>query len=470
MIRRRGAIQSNPVLIGAVTILVAVVGVYITYNANNGLPFAPAYRLQVDAPSALHLGKGAEVRVGGARVGRVARVEAVPRRGRPPVARLHLELDPKVQPLPNDTEFRLRPAGSIGLEYVEVLRGTSRRGFADGAITPVAQVRTDTVHLEEFFGMFDAPARTGQRAALGGYAYGVAGRGRGLNRTIAALPPVLSDLTAAMRTFGAPETELGRFVRSLSDFAGELAPVAAEQGRLVRDLGTTFTAFGDVAEPYLVDAIASTPPAFDAVVAAGPRLRTLLSTSAQLAADLRPGAAALPATSRALSGALRTGAGTLPALSRVSPRLESLSARLASYAASGDVLGGVERLRQTTATLDPLTSFFTPSQTTCRYLTLALRNAASLLAEGPETGTTARAGLVAQNASPSDEVVLASRPAPGPEAKAVGMLHSNPYPNTAAPGQERECEAGQEPYARGRQVIGTVPGNQDLVTEREDLP
>ena len=29
-------------------------------------------------------------------------------------------------------------------------------------------------------------------------------------------------------------------------------------------------------------------------------------------------------------------------------------------------------------------------------------------------------------------------------------LHTNPYPNTAAPGQPKECEAGNEPYLRGQ--------------------
>jgi hypothetical protein len=39
------------------------------------------------------------------------------------------------------------------------------------------------------------------------------------------------------------------------------------------------------------------------------------------------------------------------------------------------------------------------------------------------------------------------------------------YPNTAAPGQELECEAGNEHYATGQTVIGNTPGNQGLVTD-----
>ena len=47
----------------------------------------------------------------------------------------------------------------------------------------------------------------------------------------------------------------------------------------------------------------------------------------------------------------------------------------------------------------------------------------------------------------------------------MNFLHSNPYPNTAAPGQTRECESGNEPYTVGKQVIGNVPGNQGTRTQ-----
>jgi hypothetical protein len=45
------------------------------------------------------------------------------------------------------------------------------------------------------------------------------------------------------------------------------------------------------------------------------------------------------------------------------------------------------------------------------------------------------------------------------------FLHSNPYPNTAAPGQLKECEAGNEVYVPGRQVIGNDPAKQPATTE-----
>jgi hypothetical protein len=49
------------------------------------------------------------------------------------------------------------------------------------------------------------------------------------------------------------------------------------------------------------------------------------------------------------------------------------------------------------------------------------------------------------------------------------FLHSNPYPYTAAPGQPQECEAGNEVYVPGKQVIGNTPADEGVVTEDQKV-
>ncbi len=44
--RRRNSLAASPLLIGALTVLIAVVAVYVSYGANNGLPFTPDLRHQ----------------------------------------------------------------------------------------------------------------------------------------------------------------------------------------------------------------------------------------------------------------------------------------------------------------------------------------------------------------------------------------------------------------------------------------
>ena len=71
MNNRGAGIAGNPVLIGAATVLVILVAVFLAYNANQGLPFVPTYSLKAEVPSAAALVRGNEVRIGGSRVGTV---------------------------------------------------------------------------------------------------------------------------------------------------------------------------------------------------------------------------------------------------------------------------------------------------------------------------------------------------------------------------------------------------------------
>ena len=45
MNRRRSSIAASPVLLGAVAVLISVVAVVLSYNANKGLPFIETYDL-----------------------------------------------------------------------------------------------------------------------------------------------------------------------------------------------------------------------------------------------------------------------------------------------------------------------------------------------------------------------------------------------------------------------------------------
>ena len=64
------------------TVLCAVVAVFLSYNANNGLPFVPTYDVTVQVPDAAGLVRGNEVRIGGKRVGVIEEINASTRRGR----------------------------------------------------------------------------------------------------------------------------------------------------------------------------------------------------------------------------------------------------------------------------------------------------------------------------------------------------------------------------------------------------
>ena len=72
-----GALAASPTMVGAVTTLIVILAVFLAYNANNGLPFVPTYRLSVEVPNADTLVRGNDVRIGGVRVGIVESIEPI---------------------------------------------------------------------------------------------------------------------------------------------------------------------------------------------------------------------------------------------------------------------------------------------------------------------------------------------------------------------------------------------------------
>src|SRR3954466_6810953 len=125
--RTRGGsgIAGNPVLIGAATVLVIIVAVFLSYNANQGLPFVPTYSVSAEVPSASELVVGNDVKIGGSRVGAVDSIEPKTLASGRVVAVLGLKLDKDAGPLPKDTTLMVRERSAFGLKYVQITRGSS---------------------------------------------------------------------------------------------------------------------------------------------------------------------------------------------------------------------------------------------------------------------------------------------------------------------------------------------------------
>jgi hypothetical protein len=143
---------------------------------------------------------------------------------------------------------------------------------------------------------------------------------------------------------------------------------------------------------------------------------------------------------------------------------------LADFSDDPNARQGVRQLTRLSSSLRPTLRFLTPTQTTCNYATLFLRNVASLLSDGDANGNYQRFLVVAAPTAPltfelgpNNEAGPSEAPANGPLQH--NHLHVNPYPNAAAPGQTRECESGNERYVVGRTMIGNLPGSQGLTTD-----
>ena len=305
--RGTGALTASPVLVGAVTVLVAIVAVFLSYNANTGLPFVPTYDLKANLPNAAQLVRGFEVRIGGARVGQVSTIEAKQRDDGSTYAQVTMKLDKEIEPLPNDTELLVRPRSALGLKYVELRPGRSEEGLESGATVPIERARPEVVEFDDFFNMFDAKARVGSRSSLNGYGGGLAGRGTDLNTAIFALRPLLEDLEPVAANLADPETGLDRFFVELADAAGEAAPVAEQQAELFVNLDVTFTALSSIARPYLQETITEGARSEEVAIREFPVQRPFLRNNAAFFRELRPGRGHAPGLGAAPGGRVRGG-------------------------------------------------------------------------------------------------------------------------------------------------------------------
>ena len=462
---RRGtgaALTASPVLVGAVTVLVTIVAVFLSYNANSGHPFVPTYDLKANVPNAAQLVEGFEVRIGGARVGAISKIEPKRREDGTTYAVLTLNLDKEVEPIAEDTTLVVRPRSSLGLKYLEMVPGESENGLQAGATIPLAASTPPPVELDEFLNMFDEPARTGSRQNLQGFGTGFAGRGQDLNEAIGALGPLLEDLEPVARNLSSPQTQLGRFFRELGDAAGEAAPVAEEQAALFVNLDITFTALAGIARPYLQETITESPPSEQVAIEDFPKQRPFLRNNAALFRELAPGVATLPASAPVLADAFEAGADVLPRTLQFNEDTADVFEALAEFSEDPLVERGIDQLGRLASSLRPTLRFLVPAQTTCNYVTLFFRNAASLLSDGDANGTFQRFMIVDPPEGPNGEGGPSAAPSNGPTRQ--NHVHNNPYPNTAAPSQTQECEAGNERYAAGQTVIGNPPGNQGTAT------
>jgi virulence factor Mce-like protein len=447
------SLLSSPVLVGAITALVGVIAVLLSYNANSGLPFVPTYRVTAEVQDAAGLVEGNEARIGGKRVGVIERIKAVERRGGPPVAALTLKLDLAAKPLREDTRVTVRPRSTLGLKYLEVQPGERGRDVPEGGRLPLAQSQP-VVDLDEVINTFDVATRRAIQGGLREFGPGVTGRGVDVNAALAEAPPLLARLDRVMANLSDRRTRLATFVRGLERTASALAPVAPQLGRMIGSASTTFGALAGV-RGQLADAIGEAPATEAQATQTLRAARPLLHDASLLMRDVRPGAAQLPLATVRIDRAIDTG---LPVLRRALTLADELKATLGAVERlSSDPLTRttLRKLDATLGSLLPTLEFVTPMQTRCNYLGLWTRNVNSSISEGDANGNWFRTLVIAN----TEEFTSAAEPVPG--------LHVNPYPNTAAPGQDGECEAGNEGYGRGQQ-IGNPPGNQGRSTEPTD--
>ena len=448
----RTSVVANPVLVGAVTTLVVVVAVFLAYNANSGLPFVPTYDVRVAVPDAAQLVAGNEVRIAGTRVGQVNAIDARWARDGSVSARLTLKLEQDAGPLPVDSEVVVRQQSNLGLKYLQIIPGRSRRTIPAGGSLRLDRARP-VVDLDDVLNSFDRETRRAARGTVHELGTALTGRGADLNRALAELSPTLARLAPVMDNLADRRTDLAGAIRGLRAASSTLAPVSRQLTGLVDGAAVTLAAVAR-ARGGLGAALEEGPRVTVAGTRALRGIRPPLDETTALLGELRPGLRALPPAALRVTRALSEGG---PVLRRVPPlaaRAEGSLRALGQVARDPARPGALRELTAVVASLARTLEFANPFQTRCNYLGLWTRNVPSVVSEGDGYGTWFRFIAIVK----PDEILPATSAAPD--------LHVNPYPDE---GQDGQCEPGNEVWRAGRQ-IGPVPGRQPGETESTRPP
>lgn len=465
--RRPTAIAANPLLIGAVAVVVVIAAVVIAFGASRGLPLVPVKQVRVDVNNAARLVVGNEVREGGFRIGQVTKIKPVP--GSASGAQLTLSLDTSAAPIPDDSSIKIRPRSALGLKYVELIRGGSGKALADGA-TITASSSAVGPELDDFFSTFDEPTREDVKRNLDFLGTALAGRGDDVNRSIAALPELLGDLPPVMRTLSDPDTRLARLVQEAGDAGRLVAPLADTFAQGFTGMADTFE--GASRDPQaLKDTIARSPGTLDEGIRSLPPTRPFLEHLAGLSDEITGTARELRLSLPPLDRALTAGIPVLKRTPRFTDKLDDTLGEVRDLARSPTTDTTLAGLSSTMKTLNPTLQYIGPHVTVCNYFTYMWTFLADHISDEDPTGTVQRVQVKTAPLLQKDSAGLfgASRPADGgavdPVEKTVlgdaAGFHPGNYPRAVNEQGEADCESGQRGYINDGADLGhRTPGTQ----------
>jgi virulence factor Mce-like protein len=248
------------VVLAALAFALSCIGLiaFVWTQFGGTVPFSPeGYRITAVFPESGLLVPGADVRISGVTVGKVATLSA---RGVDSV--VTMDIQPRFSPLPRATRAILRTKTLLGEGYVQ-LSAADRRGtpLADGGTLAAGHVAA-TQSLDQVLGSFDGPTRRSFEALLDGTSTALAGEGGQLGTAFGDLDPAATELTALA---GALDEQRGNLQRVIADGATVLTTLG-DRTADVRTLITagdrvlSATAARNVALTATVDAL---PPLLD---------------------------------------------------------------------------------------------------------------------------------------------------------------------------------------------------------------
>ena len=459
---------ANPVLIGAVTVLIAIIAVFLAYNANTGLPFVPTRELKVDIANGSNLVVGNEVRSGGFRIGVISEMKPIALPSGQTGAQLTLNLDQAHGKVPVDSSASIQPLSVLGTKYLDLHAGTASHTIADGGLLPLGQTRVP-VQFDDVFKTFDPKTRVAVQDSLTGAGDALTARGSSLNDTIATLPPLLTHLQPVAKYLSDPSTNLTGFFDNLERFMGAVAPVAQVNADLFGQMATTFAAVDR--EPKNLQATIAKSPSTEAVSTESLKVQQpFLVDLTTFGKAMTPATASLNEALPAFVPAIEAGTQTLKRTPSLNANLQQVMNALKGLAQAPGTNIALNGLVSTVNTLNPMVRYLGPYQTVCDDWNYWWTYLSEHISEQTAFGFAQRALLNQANGAQPNNVGSQGATAPvnggGSDSPLTGgnaYLHSQNYGAAIDNQGGADCETGQRGYPK--KLNSFDPKGRDLAVD-----
>lgn len=325
--------------LAAILVTLAAVAAALVLSAAGG-PTGSTVRVDAIFDNAAGLIPGQDVKIAGAKVGSVTKIELTSRRQ----ARVEMDVDAGFAPFRSDADCIVRPQSIIGEKFVQCDPGTpgGKQLANDGPAptVPVAQTHSP-VDLDLVFSALRLPYRQRLTVLVNELGTGLAGRPRELAATIHRANPALQQTDRVLKILDRDRAVLGRLVERSAHVVGELSSRNRDVAAFIERADAVARATASK-RGALQQSIERLPPLLDQLEPSAARLADFSRDATPLVrqvrfaapsvrsvfADLGPlNDAARPALVK-LSEASKTGRSAVAAARPVATRLSSVARRL----------------------------------------------------------------------------------------------------------------------------------------------
>jgi phospholipid/cholesterol/gamma-HCH transport system substrate-binding protein len=215
----------------AVAFALSCVGliIFVWTQFGGTIPLAPqGYRIKALFSETGLLVPGADVRIAGVDIGRVADVQA-----RGTNSLVTMDIEQQYAPIPRDTRAVLRQKTLLGEAYVMLSTG-NRSGpkLADEGTIPNSQVQPSQ-QLDQVLNSFDTATQHNLQSLLLGFGDALKGRGQYLNDSFGNFDPAVGELSAVVDILNQQQGDLRSLIRGGSSVLGTLASRRADLQSLI---------------------------------------------------------------------------------------------------------------------------------------------------------------------------------------------------------------------------------------------